>query len=432
MKEDLSMSPSSALPPLTLPPSALPTPPATSMILPDYPQKVKREQAADESDEDKYFDEDDDIEENEDGEYSPKIRTGENGTPTSGQLSFNGNANSLHGLAAAAGRRRGSVSINSSTPNSAIINSQQTPRYGPTTGTPLIDHPKEEPSYTPSANVTPGSSTMSMNGNHSFASVDSLPPLTLPQAALASPNDSVLPPPPSRACTIIQTVPSDMTSKKGAQAGGRRKRSKKDEMPIDDEQRKKARRTSHSDIERRRRLKINEQFEALRQLVPACSQLTTAKRGGDIGLHKLDILQESVAFIKHLIECVNTMEKKFQQTSSQAPSPLVLPSISPSTNHTLSNTPIAALPQRPSITSLPSNYSLKPKHHEPASPLTGPHDRPIAAYATSISAPSTAVQSPHMHPTQYQQQQQLPSSITSSPVPSSTDTSKLRISNLVG
>lgn len=65
------------------------------------------------------------------------------------------------------------------------------------------------------------------------------------------------------------------------------------------EQRKKARKSAHSDIERRRRIKINEQFDALKELVPACNQFTSAS-GGDVGLHKLVILQETVQFIRYL------------------------------------------------------------------------------------------------------------------------------------
>jgi hypothetical protein len=142
-----------------------------------------------------------------------------------------------------------------------------------------------------------------------------LPALTLPSAAI--PPEHMFPPPPSRACTMIHTIPSDLSEKKTDKP---RKRTRKDNSELDAEQRKKARRTSHSDIERRRRLKINEQFEELRQLVPACSQLSTAKRGGDLGLHKLDILQESVAFIKHLTECMASIEKRLQsQNHSQNP-----------------------------------------------------------------------------------------------------------------
>lgn len=59
-------------------------------------------------------------------------------------------------------------------------------------------------------------------------------------------------------------------------------------------------RRNHSDIERRRRIKINGKYDELRLLVPSCAGFRFAKRGGDSGLHKLDILTEAVDYIKHL------------------------------------------------------------------------------------------------------------------------------------
>lgn len=59
-------------------------------------------------------------------------------------------------------------------------------------------------------------------------------------------------------------------------------------------------RRNHSDIERRRRIKINGKYDELRQLVPSCAGFRFAKRGGDSGLHKLDILTEAVEYIKQL------------------------------------------------------------------------------------------------------------------------------------
>lgn len=60
------------------------------------------------------------------------------------------------------------------------------------------------------------------------------------------------------------------------------------------------RRQTHSEIERRRRNKLNEKFDELRELIPSCADYRFAKRGGDSGLHKLDILTEAVDYIRSL------------------------------------------------------------------------------------------------------------------------------------
>jgi Helix-loop-helix DNA-binding domain len=122
-----------------------------------------------------------------------------------------------------------------------------------------------------------------------------LAPLKLPPPILDPPK---FPPPPSRQCRIIQT-PSEP---KGRAAKGRKRSA---QSPLETENRQKARKTAHSDIERRRRIKINEQFEELKDLVPACNN---ASAKGENGLHKLVILQETVAFIKYLKQCMQTVQ----------------------------------------------------------------------------------------------------------------------------
>lgn len=87
------------------------------------------------------------------------------------------------------------------------------------------------------------------------------------------------------------------------------------------QERKHARKTAHSEIERRRRSKMNQEFEALKQLVPACHQHITssdqkAKNNGSNGssnnapgLHKLVILQATVEYVKYLKACLESVEK---------------------------------------------------------------------------------------------------------------------------
>lgn len=104
----------------------------------------------------------------------------------------------------------------------------------------------------------------------------------------------------------LAPAPGPTASGTGAKRGRRSTAGDKDAA----EQRRKARRTSHSDIERRRRLKINEQFELLRSLVPSCSHMNTAKRGGEVGLHKLDILTESVQYIFELKGRLSALEQQ--------------------------------------------------------------------------------------------------------------------------
>lgn len=120
-----------------------------------------------------------------------------------------------------------------------------------------------------------------------------LSPLRLPPPLL---NTSELPPPPIRQCRIIQA---------GSEPKKESKRKRAIKSPLETATRQKARKIAHSDIERRRRIKINEQFEILKSLVPACS---IASANGENGLHKLVILQETVAFIKYLKTCLDTIQ----------------------------------------------------------------------------------------------------------------------------
>ena len=101
----------------------------------------------------------------------------------------------------------------------------------------------------------------------------------------------IIKPPPPRRNPIIQMQPSDSVSMDttatstgaGGKASGKKGgNGRKSATASTADERRKARKSTHSEIERRRRLKINSQFALLRSLVPACK---------DQDMHKLTILE---------------------------------------------------------------------------------------------------------------------------------------------
>lgn len=80
------------------------------------------------------------------------------------------------------------------------------------------------------------------------------------------------------------------------------------------ERKKKELKTQHSIIEKRRRIKMNREFEALKFLVPACrlSILTGITDGNNFDtsnmMHKLTILQSTVEYIKYLHLIIKLMK----------------------------------------------------------------------------------------------------------------------------
>ena len=106
-----------------------------------------------------------------------------------------------------------------------------------------------------------------------------------------------LPPPPTRSRTIIQMTPksqpqevqkgwsqpsSKASNKRGSSGSNAGPPAKKQPSSTSVAGKKIARKTAHSVIERRRRSKMNEEFDALKGLIPACT-------GQE--MHKLAILQ---------------------------------------------------------------------------------------------------------------------------------------------
>ncbi|KAK9467282.1 hypothetical protein V1512DRAFT_260850 [Lipomyces arxii] len=78
--------------------------------------------------------------------------------------------------------------------------------------------------------------------------------------------------------------------------------------------RKTARKVAHSAIERRRRSKMNDEFESLKTIVPACR--AASENHGEANLHKLGILQATVEYLKYLEECINQLQARVDSLES--------------------------------------------------------------------------------------------------------------------
>ncbi|CCH40568.1 Aryl hydrocarbon receptor nuclear translocator-like protein 1 [Wickerhamomyces ciferrii] len=71
------------------------------------------------------------------------------------------------------------------------------------------------------------------------------------------------------------------------------------------EKRRREHKTAHSIIEKKRRIRMNREFESLKFLIPACrNNLTTSNNNGE-GMYKLTILQATVDYIKYLHQVIN-------------------------------------------------------------------------------------------------------------------------------
>ncbi|KAG6046867.1 hypothetical protein E4U17_007708 [Claviceps sp. LM77 group G4] len=74
--------------------------------------------------------------------------------------------------------------------------------------------------------------------------------------------------------------------------------------------RKTARKTAHSLIERRRRGKMNEEFDVLRSLVPACT----------LHMHKLSVLNCTIEYVQYLQDCVSKLSSQAAVERTSLPS----------------------------------------------------------------------------------------------------------------
>lgn len=79
------------------------------------------------------------------------------------------------------------------------------------------------------------------------------------------------------------------------------------------EKRRREHKTAHSIIEKKRRIRMNREFEALKYLIPACrNNLTTSNNNGE-GMYKLTILQSTVDYIKYLHQVINIQQNELNK-----------------------------------------------------------------------------------------------------------------------
>lgn len=152
-------------------------------------------------------------------------------------------------------------------------------------------------------------------------------------AAQATSNDNgvfSLPPPPSRSRKIIQVQPEEVAKSSSKASGSHgRKKSESGKSSAGSSgvagngggkttaaSRKTARKTAHSIIERRRRSKMNDEFETLKDLVPAA-------RGQN--MHKLAILQAGIEYVRYLEDCIDGLKGHQSGSSSFKSTPMQLP-----------------------------------------------------------------------------------------------------------
>ncbi|KAF2153100.1 HLH-domain-containing protein [Myriangium duriaei CBS 260.36] len=198
------------------------------------------------------------------------------------------------------------------------------PKLPPTPGASLDLTGKVTASHAPSLSLGPAardggsdrslSATPSANGSESsYHPVSPVPPSIAKRKqpnsskpASKSGDDFALPPPPSRSRKIIQMKPrpddqqidvSGTADASAATAKGGRKRGANAGTTAAG--RKIARKTAHSLIERRRRSKMNEEFDTLKNMIPAC-------RGQE--MHKLAILQASIEYLRYLESCITDLK----------------------------------------------------------------------------------------------------------------------------
>lgn len=82
------------------------------------------------------------------------------------------------------------------------------------------------------------------------------------------------------------------------------------------EKRRREHKTAHSIIEKKRRIRMNREFEALKFIVPACrNNLSTSNNNGE-GMYKLTILQATVDYIKYLHQVINIQQDEINKNQS--------------------------------------------------------------------------------------------------------------------
>ncbi|KAK5120919.1 hypothetical protein LTR85_005703 [Meristemomyces frigidus] len=228
-------------------------------------------------------------------------------------------------------------------------------------------------------------------------------------------DDFALPPPPTRPRKIIQmkpkeseqqgTVPRSGSAAESPQAAGRTQstssqggKRKQNGTGNTAAGRKTARKTAHSLIERRRRSKMNEEFDTLKGMIPACT-------GQE--MHKLAILQASIEYLRYLEQCVTDLQA--QNNSPRPPPPPAAAAqgaqdddddededmeVDNEDEPTASTPAAAGREHSDSVVSLPSLAQITSNTTSPSIFSTG------AGRHYSISSTSQASYSPYIHSNQ--------------------------------
>ena len=246
-------------------------------------------------------------------------------------------------------------------------------------------------SYHPVSPVSPTVKPKSNSPRHKRTSSGAKKPLPR--------DDFQLPPPPTRARKIIhvQPKPSDPV---GTPAPSTKTPSKrKGPSASSAAGRKIARRTAHSVIERRRRSKMNEEFDTLKNMIPACE-------GQE--MHKLAILQASIDYTRYLEDCIKDLKGHHQNSlhdqiprrgyPQRAKSVLTSPFVAPQDQYRRSSTApsidspsIAASSSRDesvieeSSTTAPTPTLLSPAFHAIHFSPSGGMSRPLTNPSNKVS-----------------------------------------------
>jgi hypothetical protein len=127
-----------------------------------------------------------------------------------------------------------------------------------------------------------------------------------------------LPQPPDLKPTIIQmqnndTEEPDVQDHEEKPKKKRRRSSSSLISQNEIEKRRREHKTAHSIIEKKRRIRMNREFEALKFLIPACrNNLNTSNNNGE-GMYKLTILQATVDYIRYLHQVVGLQNDELKK-----------------------------------------------------------------------------------------------------------------------
>lgn len=79
------------------------------------------------------------------------------------------------------------------------------------------------------------------------------------------------------------------------------------------EKRRREHKTAHSIIEKKRRIRMNREFEALKFMIPACRNNLNSSNNNGEGMYKLTILQSTVDYIRYLHSIVNLQKDEISK-----------------------------------------------------------------------------------------------------------------------